>query len=202
MNFTLTEYMTPIRIERFLSRVDRSDPNGCHEWTAYRDDKGYGKLSGSINGQTFSLRAHRVAYFLEHGEDPGFLLVRHSCDNAPCCRGSHLLLGTDQDNSDDMHERHRAHPLKQRFSEEKVQEIRRLVASGKRPSAVAAEMNCGHNTVKRYASGLYSPRTHSKETIQEARRLVSLGIPVSAIAQELGCCENSVRRWVNSGATF
>jgi hypothetical protein len=42
--------------------------------------------------------AHRVAWTLVNGKIHDGLLVLHACDNPPCCRPSHLRLGTHRDN--------------------------------------------------------------------------------------------------------
>jgi hypothetical protein len=51
--------------------------------------------------------AHRVAHHLASGEALASFVVRHSCDNRPCCNPAHLLSGTHQDNSDDARSRGR-----------------------------------------------------------------------------------------------
>lgn len=76
-----------------------NEDTGCWEWTGNCDPRrGYGRLS--INNRTYY--AHRVAYFISYGEDPEQLLVRHKCNNPPCCNPEHLELGTHEDNSRDM----------------------------------------------------------------------------------------------------
>lgn len=94
-----------VLIERFWSRIDRSDgPDACWEWRGRLDAKGYGCAYVGTrypNGGTCFERAHRVVYRLTKGEVPAGLVVRHSCDNPPCCNPAHLLLGTQGDNTRD-----------------------------------------------------------------------------------------------------
>jgi hypothetical protein len=47
------------------------------------------------------LHVHRVMYALVNGPIPPGKMVRHSCDNPPCCNPEHLLLGTAKDNAQD-----------------------------------------------------------------------------------------------------
>lgn len=72
-------------------------PDGCIVWTRSVDRWGYGRITA--NGK--QVGTHRVAYEIAYGPIPDGLLVRHSCDNPPCCNPAHLLLGTVQDNADD-----------------------------------------------------------------------------------------------------
>lgn len=53
-------------------------------------------------------QAHRFAHRTMKGEIPEGMVVRHTCDNKPCVNGDHLILGTHQQNMDDMRERGRS----------------------------------------------------------------------------------------------
>jgi hypothetical protein len=70
---------------------------GCWEWQGWRDQDGYGQFD--------KMRTHRVAWLAVHQDAPP--VVRHTCDNPPCVRPSHLLGGTTQDNVDDKMQRGR-----------------------------------------------------------------------------------------------
>lgn len=90
--------------ERFWARVDRSaGPDACWPWTLGRQAAGYGKCKR--DGRT--VLAHRLAYELVHGAVPAGLIVRHRCDNPPCCNPAHLESGTPKDNTRDMDSRGR-----------------------------------------------------------------------------------------------
>lgn len=53
------------------------------------------------------MRAARLAWALFRPENPDGLVVRHRCDNPPCCNPNHLELGTIADNNRDTVERGR-----------------------------------------------------------------------------------------------
>ncbi len=86
--------------KRFWSKVDRRGPDECWPWTskAVLSTLKYGalNLNGIVTG------SHRVAYAIANGSIPDDLLVRHSCDNPPCCNPKHLIAGTQADNVQDM----------------------------------------------------------------------------------------------------
>ena len=71
---------------------------GCWHWTASKDGKGYGRLGGSKLGS----RAHRISFQIFRGPIPPGMFVCHTCDNPSCVRPSHLFLGTNHDNVEDM----------------------------------------------------------------------------------------------------
>ena len=94
--------------DRFWSKVDQSDPDGCWPWTGGCFTKAgfeYGAFWVGPNNRV----AHQVAWELANGKPfPKGLQGNHSCDTPLCCRPSHVVPGTQADNMRDMNERHRA----------------------------------------------------------------------------------------------
>ena len=68
-------------------------PTGCWEWRGRRNENNYG-----IHNH---VRVHRLV-FAHHNDGASPPVVRHTCDNPPCCNPSHLLGGTMADNGADM----------------------------------------------------------------------------------------------------
>ncbi len=90
--------------EHFWNRLDRSGgEDSCWEFQGSRDAKGYG--FAHHDGQRY--RAHRLAFKLKYGIEPGTLFVCHKCDNPSCCNPGHLFLGTRSDNMLDCFEKGR-----------------------------------------------------------------------------------------------
>lgn len=84
-------------LDRFKSKFTLSE-SGCWEWKAYLMHKGYGHFH--IN--RVPKRAHRVSYEHYKGKIPFGMLVMHTCDNRKCVNPDHLVVGTHQDNMNDM----------------------------------------------------------------------------------------------------
>lgn len=76
------------------------EPNsGCWLWTGTLNQWGYGKLAIQKKHWIAS-RASWTIY--NKREIPKGLLVMHKCDTRSCVNPSHLIIGTVQDNSNDM----------------------------------------------------------------------------------------------------
>jgi hypothetical protein len=94
-------------IDRFWSRVKKSQDDQCWDWTGTITHDGYGRILVYTKGIDTQYRTNRVAYFLSTGVDPGQYLVCHSCDNPLCCNPAHLWLGDNQANMLDMKKKRR-----------------------------------------------------------------------------------------------
>lgn len=112
----------PIPVQdRFWPRVDRSGgSDACWEWQGRRSTDGYGQVQveGSPKG------AHRIAYELTFGAIPKGFVIRHICDNPPCCNPAHLITGTQKENIADARNRGRLRN-RSHLTASDVQEMRR-----------------------------------------------------------------------------
>jgi hypothetical protein len=136
-----TDILTEKHIKRFFASMrDASmlpSGNGCHIWTGSKHNKGYGEFTVHVNKKRYKFRAHRLAYYLTYGVDPGQLHVLHSCDNPPCCNPTHLFLGTNLDNQRDRQQKMRGIKLTQ----EQVLQIRARLENGEANASLAKEYN-------------------------------------------------------------
>lgn len=88
--------LTPPEVGRFCTKI-RVD--GCGMlWGGPVNNHGYGRFEIYRNGKRVRILAHRLAYKLATGADPGNDKVRHACDNPPCVTPECLTAGTQGDN--------------------------------------------------------------------------------------------------------
>lgn len=86
-------------IERFW-RLTRKSDQSCWIWTGALTYDGYGRIRPGT-GHLY-VTVHRFSWEMHHGSIPNGLCVLHRCDVRTCVNPSHLFLGTNRDNIDDM----------------------------------------------------------------------------------------------------
>lgn len=91
---------SPGVLARFHEKVLRRGEDECWPWIAGTTHDGYGRIFAG-KGAKSPLRAHVVAFELEHGPVPSGLHVLHACDNPRCCNPGHLRAGTNGENVQD-----------------------------------------------------------------------------------------------------
>lgn len=142
--------------ERFMSRLDTSGgPDSCWEYQGTIDHTGYGRISV----ENRYLSTHRYAAQLWIGDPTGYV-VRHTCDNRPCCNPAHLLLGTMLDNVRDRVERGRSRTLRgdecsySKLTEAQVIDIKRALARGVTARSLAREYEVNRTTISAIKNGV------------------------------------------------
>lgn len=99
------DYLT--ETQRFWSKVDRTG-DGCWPWTGETNNQGYGRFEFWHDGKRSRVFAHRLSLLIAGVPLADGIRVRHSCDNPPCVRPDHLLVGSQRLNVHDMIARGRA----------------------------------------------------------------------------------------------
>lgn len=137
--------------ELLWPRIDVREPDECWLWTGHRGHYGYGRIHrGSV--PRFILE-EKLGRDLLAGE-----VVRHTCDNPPCCNPAHLIPGTQADNSRDAKERGRVaagerHGMA-KLTRDQVDEIRALHGTGEFTNAdLAFQFNISPRTIRDIANG-------------------------------------------------
>lgn len=138
--------------QRFWLQVDRRDPESCWPWKAGTKENGYGYYR--LDGRR--VYAHRVALLLVDVDVYG-KVVRHLCNNPPCCNPNHLAVGTHAENSADMVSMGRSlrgeRCPRAKLTAAQVAEIRALRAGGKRLREIAVRFGVTSTTVSHIARG-------------------------------------------------
>ena len=97
LNYHKSDRVT--ELERFWAKVDKTTPDECWEWLAFKDKFGYGhfRMEGRM------IRAHRYSLQIKVGR---VLLPEecacHTCNNTSCVNPGHLYVGTQEDNMKDL----------------------------------------------------------------------------------------------------
>jgi hypothetical protein len=136
---------------RLWSRCERQ-PNGCLEWQGSTVQGGYGRIYSGPPEKRLIL-THRAAWQLANGPIPDALVVRHSCDNPPCCDPGHLLTGTQRQNVEDAVSRGRARGAvgernsHANLTESQVIEIRGLLVTGLYQYVIGSMFGVGQSAI-------------------------------------------------------
>lgn len=126
------EYNRGTLLERTWARIEKGRKKDCWLFRGSKGNYGYGQIR---DGKKLR-RAHVVIYESVYGLVPRGKKVLHRCDNPPCCNPSHLFVGTQQENVDDMIAKGRDRKAKglengkAKLSDEDVKLIRRLHENG------------------------------------------------------------------------
>ena len=138
--------------ERFWSKVKKSDPDKCWEWTATFDKRsGYGKISTTKHR---NMAAHRASYEIHNSSIDNTLCVLHKCDNPTCVNPDHLFLGTKQDNNLDKLSKGRAAGPKgtnnksAKLTEADILVIRAMIDNKISDVAIAKQFNVYSTTIR------------------------------------------------------
>jgi hypothetical protein len=124
------------------AKVRRGQPDECWPWIGFCNAQGYGRTWIGDHGYY----AHRVIFDLVNPgritlkappiKDGGATVVRHTCDNPPCCNPRHLVLGTHTDNMQDKVRRGRLPDYsgdkgpRCKLTMDEAREIRRVLKCG------------------------------------------------------------------------
>lgn len=135
---------------RFWSKVLVRRPGVCWPWRGAKHNHGYGVFK--VSREAGLVKAHRFAWELANGPIPEGLVVRHQCDNPPCCNPAHLTTGTQADNIADMHARGRRE-YKSRLTTANVASIFNEYAAGATQQQIAERFGVAPSYISMLISG-------------------------------------------------
>jgi hypothetical protein len=139
---------------RFWSKAIRLGPEDCWNWIGgcTGNEERYKRPVFSIKGTAYI--AARVAWVIEHGQDPGDLLVCHKCQPPTpssrqlCVNPNHLWLGTHAENMADAIEKNGNPKNRSRLTEQDVRKIRQLRESGIGPTRIGEMYNLTREAIQ------------------------------------------------------
>jgi hypothetical protein len=150
---------------RFWSKVDKRGPDECWPWLGAKGPTGHGSFRIDARRDGMHGNAHRAAYEIANGvplseikrKKWGELYVCHTCDNPSCVNPKHLYLGSHASNMKDMNDRgrhaHAGPPRK--YSDEYVEYVKRLRASGISQDKIAKITGIAQTIISQMVRGKY-----------------------------------------------
>lgn len=149
--------------KHFWSRVLVGDIEECWPFEGARTGGRNGDTYGyyGVLGTGKMVYAHRYAFCLANGFDIADLgrwdIVRHECDNPTCCNPTHLVIGSQKENAQDMVTRGRSLrgeiATRVILSELQVHIVRRRLAAGHRHRDIAKDFGVSRPAVSLIHSG-------------------------------------------------
>ena len=168
----LTEVQREAMRRRLLAKTEPDPETGCINWIGSLKRNGYSRFRVGRK----VLRAHRVAWELEHGPIGVGQVIRHSCHNRRCVNLEHLQPGTHQDNMHDMTEARRGHC---KLTNREVVEIKGLAGFFQREmQRLAAEYSVSAGMVRAILKGQRREDAFDYELEHEAREQQHQGAPI------------------------
>ena len=79
------------RFRRLVTFPENYRQNPCWPWRGFRYRGRYARIAARLNGRSYRLLSHRVAFALQYGHIPGDIEAAHQCPNAWCVNPSHLF---------------------------------------------------------------------------------------------------------------
>lgn len=161
----------PIRVVRRRSEFPppTPQPTPCVLWQGIVDRQGYGRLKVEVDGRLVPTGPHRWVMDLINVAETGVHLrpdqvVLHRCDNPPCFRVDHLVVGTVRENNADMFAKGRASPPpvnvfygqdhpRAKLSDAEVAALRDESRAGMSSVSLAARYGVHPATVRKILSG-------------------------------------------------
>jgi len=179
--------LSPSERKRFAEKHSKGE--GCWEWSASKNSKGYG---------WFQLRsathlAHRVSLEDSMGRRiaPGMMALHH-CDNPPCVNPDHLYEGTPAQNTADMISRGRNSVA---FGEEAsgaratragVVSARSRYAAGESVDSIANGLPIGHHALREAIRGATWPHVPGAVPIRAQKRVTDSDVRGIVAASRAG----------------
>lgn len=191
--------------ERFSEKYRVNEETCCWDWMGTKVGLGYGMIRGERGAA--SMVASRFSYEHFKGPIPDGMIVRHRCDNPGCVNPDHLVLGTHQDNMNDMVERGRGRGKTEAaymvLSNDQRDMVKGLIEAGFSIMKVAKQFGVSRRTVRNIVDG-----NMSMEDAAERRRVVRLadheeifrlwrsGMPQAVIGARYGVDQTTISRIV------
>ena len=150
------EYRNIPFAERVRMHIRKDSNTGCHIFEGRRDGHGYGQ----IKDKGTPVLVHRWIWQQANGKTSKQVL--HKCDNPSCVNIDHLFVGTHADNMADKVAKGRSKGVPRgyahkrpmaKLTNEKVVEIKKLLARGYRQCDIAKDFGVSRNIICDIAIG-------------------------------------------------